>query len=156
MTPTWSQGTEPSGMPSASTAQRRPNPSIAGNVMRHGFEYYCVINCCRYCGAGTSACRVENHLDPVFSRSTKRRHECRRGSLRGCATIADEPPPYQAVGARRRMKLRGRDCSRLTTSEIRWSCSSAICSRIAASFTYGYRRMRGCGYCRSLANRFAS
>src|SRR3989337_4461384 len=47
------------------------------------------------------------------------------------------------------MKWRSRDCSRLTTSEIRWSCSSAIGStRVAASFIYGCRRMRGCGYCR--------
>ena len=29
---------------------------------------------------------------------------------------------------------RSRDCSRLTTSEIRWSCSSAIRSRLAARF----------------------
>jgi hypothetical protein len=36
-------------------------------------------------GAGTPACQVEAHLDPVF-KSTERRHECRRGSLRGCAT----------------------------------------------------------------------
>ena len=46
-------------------------------------------------------------------------------------------------GTRRRMKLRSRDCSRLTTSEIRWSCSSAIGSRLTASFTYGCRRMKG-------------
>src|ERR1022692_4089803 len=51
-------------------------------------------------------------------------------------------------GTRRRMKLRRRDCSRLSTSEIRWSCSSAICSRVAASFTYCCRRMKGGGYCR--------
>src|SRR3989442_151378 len=51
-------------------------------------------------------------------------------------------------GTRRRMKLRSRDCSRLTTSEIRWSGSSAIRSRLVASFTYGCRRMRECGYCR--------
>src|SRR5919206_4558715 len=34
-------------------------------------------------------------------------------------------------GTRRRMKLRSRDCSRATTSEIRSSCSAAI---VAASF----------------------
>src|ERR1035438_3279048 len=49
---------------------------------------------------------------------------------------------------RRRMKLRNRDCSRTTTSEIRWSCSSAICSRLAMPFTYRCRRMSGYGYCR--------
>ena len=41
------------------------------------------------------------------------------------------------------MKLRSRDCSRVTTSEIRWSCSCAIRCRPAASFIYGCRRMRG-------------
>src|SRR5579863_6716485 len=53
-------------------------------------------------------------------------------------------------GTRRRMKLRSRDCSRLTTSAIGWSSSSAIRSKpgLAASFIYGCRRMRGCGYCR--------
>src|ERR1039457_1341820 len=51
-------------------------------------------------------------------------------------------------GARRRIKLPSRDCSRLSTWEIRWSCSSAIRSRLATSFTYGYRRIRGGGYCR--------
>src|SRR4051812_35615296 len=35
-------------------------------------------------------------------------------------------------GTRRRMKLRKRDCSRDTTSEIRWSCSRAIGSRLVA------------------------
>src|SRR5439155_13399049 len=53
-------------------------------------------------------------------------------------------------GTRRRMKLRSRDCSRLTTSEIRRSCSSAIGARQAAFFTYGCRRMKGCGYCRTV------
>src|SRR6266550_6508483 len=46
-------------------------------------------------------------------------------------------------GTRRRMKLRSRDCSRLTTSEIRWSCWSGIGSALAASFIYGCRRIRG-------------
>src|SRR5579872_1674720 len=46
-------------------------------------------------------------------------------------------------GTRRRMKLRSRDCSRSTTSEIRWSCSNAIRSGLAASVIHGCRRMRG-------------
>src|SRR5580765_8413364 len=44
-------------------------------------------------------------------------------------------------GTRLRMKLRSRDCSRPTTSEMRWSCSRDIRFR-PASFTYGCRRMR--------------
>src|SRR5215210_7472838 len=51
-------------------------------------------------------------------------------------------------GTRRRMKLRSRNCSRLTTLEIRWSCSSGIRFRLSAFFIYSCRRMRGCGYCR--------
>src|SRR5674476_400865 len=39
-------------------------------------------------GAGTFACRVETHLDPPSCANPRRRHECRRGSLRGCATVA--------------------------------------------------------------------
>jgi VWFA-related protein len=39
-------------------------------------------------GAGTRACRVETHLDPPSCAGPKRRHECRRGKLRGCATVA--------------------------------------------------------------------
>src|ERR1035438_9120203 len=50
-------------------------------------------------------------------------------------------------GTRRRMKLRSRDCSCLTTSVIRRSCSTLICSQLAASFIYGCRRMTGCEYC---------
>src|SRR5580700_5896012 len=46
-------------------------------------------------------------------------------------------------GTRRRMKLRSRDCSRLTTSEIRRSCSRLIRSRLAASFIYSCRRLEG-------------
>ena len=38
-------------------------------------------------GAGTFACRVETHLDPPSCAAPRRRHECRRASLRGCATI---------------------------------------------------------------------
>src|SRR6266536_6612552 len=45
-------------------------------------------------------------------------------------------------GTRRRMKLRSRDCSRLTTPEIRWSCSTAIRSRLVAAFTCCCGRMR--------------
>src|SRR5580692_383211 len=46
------------------------------------------------------------------------------------------------------MKLRSRDCSRLTTSEMRWSCSvamrsSAVNLGLAASLIYCCRRMRG-------------
>jgi hypothetical protein len=41
------------------------------------------------------------------------------------------------VVQRRRMKWRSRNCSRLTTSAIRWSWSRAIRSRLAACFTYG-------------------
>src|SRR5882762_5908830 len=59
-------------------------------------------------------------------------------------------------GTRRRMKLRNRDCSRLTTSEIRWSCSSAIRSAIrttlAVSFTYSCRRMRAADIVGSLSS----
>jgi cobalt-zinc-cadmium efflux system membrane fusion protein len=33
------------------------------------------------------ACRVETRLDPLCRTAAKRRQECRRGSLRGCATI---------------------------------------------------------------------
>src|SRR5678816_3635022 len=36
-------------------------------------------------------------------------------------------------GTRRRIKLRRRDCSRLTTSEICSSCSRAMCPTIATS-----------------------
>src|ERR1035438_2792098 len=38
-------------------------------------------------GAGTRACRVETDLDPPSCAGPKPRHECRRGSLRGCATV---------------------------------------------------------------------
>ncbi len=34
------------------------------------------------------------------------------------------------------------DRSRFTTPEIRWSCSSAIRSRLATSFIHGCRRIR--------------
>src|SRR5438132_10493261 len=43
-------------------------------------------------------------------------------------------------GTRRRMKFRSRDCSRVTTSEIRSSCSNAISSRLAALLIYRCRR----------------
>jgi len=41
---------------------------------------------------------VETHLDPVFSKSTKRRHECRRSSLRGCATSLDDTHNTAVLG----------------------------------------------------------
>ena len=41
-------------------------------------------------GAGTLACRVETHLDPLLQVAAKRRDESRRGRLRVCATIASE------------------------------------------------------------------
>src|ERR1700691_4009946 len=56
-------------------------------------------------------------------------------------------------GTRRRMKLCSRDRSRLTTSEIRWSCSRLIRSRLAAPFIWACRRFGGCEYCRGLRNR---
>jgi sugar phosphate isomerase/epimerase len=51
-----------------------------------GSDYYWVINCWRPRGAGTFACRVETLLDPCLGVPAKRRHECRRGRLRVCAT----------------------------------------------------------------------
>src|ERR1035438_2755810 len=51
-------------------------------------------------------------------------------------------------GTRRRMKLRSRGRSRLTTSEICRSCSRLISSRLAACFIYLCRRIGGCEYCR--------
>src|SRR5437870_7530323 len=45
-------------------------------------------------------------------------------------------------GTRRRMKLRSRDCSRLTTSEIRWSCSVIDRGLLSAWATYICRRRK--------------
>src|SRR5262245_57907156 len=51
------------------------------------------------------------------------------------------------------MKVRSREPSRFTTSEIRRSCSSAIISRLTAFFPLGLWTNEGRKYCRDLNRR---
>src|ERR1035437_9784968 len=88
------------------------------------------------CGAGTRACRVETHLDPPSCADRpRRRHECRRGSPRGCAPIASlplcvapppslrappPPPPCPARPSRRQGCRRGslRGCATIASLRL--------------------------------------